>query len=55
MNICAEGHDEIVYEGRYCPFCEMKREKEGLEERVSELETELNDARAEIECLKTEA
>ena len=22
MKICLNGHDEIVYEGRTCPFCE---------------------------------
>ena len=27
MRMCNVGHEEIVYEGRYCPVCEVIREK----------------------------
>lgn len=26
MNLCSEGHDEICYEGRRCPVCELKND-----------------------------
>jgi len=24
MNLCSDGHDEVCYEGKYCPVCEEK-------------------------------
>ena len=42
MDICSNGHEEIVYEGRYCPMCTMidnhKEELERLEDKISEIE-----------------
>lgn len=29
MNICSEGHEEICYEGRCCPLCDLKDELDG--------------------------
>lgn len=29
MNLCSEGHDEICYEGKYCPACEIIKEFKG--------------------------
>ena len=45
MNLCDDGHDEICYDGRNCPFCEMMASKDAtideLFSRVSELETQV--------------
>lgn len=45
MNLCDDGHDEVCYEGKYCPACELNRElletiedRNKLSERVEELE-----------------
>lgn len=40
MNLCSDRHDEVCYEGKYCPACELL-------ERISEL-------KKEIETLKEE-
>ena len=41
MNICSEGHDEIVYNGRVCPLCaeikERQLEKDDLEDKIDEI------------------
>lgn len=46
MNLCSDGHEEICHEGRYCPVCEIIKEKDGriedLESKVQTLEEEAN-------------
>lgn len=49
MNLCSGGrgtnsHDEICHEGSGCPLCEMREE---LREKITNLETERDDALAE--------
>jgi hypothetical protein len=34
MNLCNDNHDEICHEGRYCPVCEVIKEKDN---KISEL------------------
>jgi len=31
MDICSSGHDEICFEGRKCPLCELIKEIEDLQ------------------------
>lgn len=31
MNLCDDGHDEVCYEGRECPACELKQERDELQ------------------------
>ena len=46
MNICSNGHEEIVYKWSKCPICELIEEHENeiqsivddLEERIEKLE-----------------
>ncbi|MFA6281884.1 MAG: hypothetical protein WCY05_05230 [Candidatus Omnitrophota bacterium] len=40
MNLCSENHDEICFEGRKCPLCEMKDE---LENEIQDLKEKLED------------
>ena len=28
MDLCSNGHDEVAYEGRDCPMCELREELE---------------------------
>lgn len=34
MNICANNHDEIVFEGKLCPLCEALADIEALEKEI---------------------
>ena len=59
MQLCSDRHEEICYEGRVCPMCDLMQEKnqceelaikyqtaiEKLDERIGNLETELEEAR----------
>ena len=42
MNICNNDHEEICYEGRICPLCDMRddllSEIEDLKKEISDLE-----------------
>jgi hypothetical protein len=46
MTLCSEGHDEICYEGRECPACLLKEDRDWFEEEDSKKDEkikELND------------
>jgi len=52
MNLCSHGHEEICFESRKCPMCELEMEKERLQERIDELKSEieaLQEERANME------
>lgn len=42
MNICGIRHEEIVYEKRLCPLCEVIAEREHADELVQELENKVD-------------
>ena len=44
MNLCADKHDEVCYEGRICPVCELR---EGYEPAIADLEKEISELRNE--------
>lgn len=41
MNLCSDGHEEICYEGRKCPACELLEQIDALEGEISELNSEM--------------
>lgn len=47
MEICSDGHEEIVYEGRKCPICELLAELNNTIEvqvnKIQELESEIEE------------
>lgn len=45
MTVCnSHRHEEVVYEGRTCPLCEVIDIRDNLEARIGELEQEVADA-----------
>lgn len=54
MNICEDGHQEIVYEsinGSKCPMCEAMAESE---ETIKSLENELSEKDKEVDAMEEE-
>lgn len=41
MNICSHHHDEIVYEGRWCPLCQKQEELDAAVIEIDKLLEEL--------------
>lgn len=45
MELCSEGHDEVCFDGMYCPACELIKEHnakvEKLEEQIESLEEQV--------------
>ena len=42
MELCVDNHQEICYEGRLCPLCDIREDLKGeisdLEKKISEME-----------------
>lgn len=56
MNLCSDGHEEVCYEGRRCPACDVAADKDRVIEKletengsnldaIHELEQELKEAK----------
>jgi len=43
MNLCSEGHDEVCYESKNCPVCELLAEITGLQQIIETLEEARNE------------
>ena len=43
MFLCSDGHEEVCYEGRQFPACQLKKEVEDLEDEVGQLKTMLEE------------
>ena len=58
MNLCANGHDEVCYEGYKCPACEvaddLNQDIRKLEDKISALENQIGELEFEITELKAE-
>lgn len=58
MNLCNDGHEEVCYEGRECPVCDItnhkNREIEDLEHKIAELEHSVSELEAEVQAQKDE-
>ena len=52
MNLCSSNHEEICFDGRKCPFCEMVDSKDeiisALEDQVGTLKQDVVDRESEI-------
>lgn len=43
MNMCSDGHEEIVHEERRCPLCSKISDLESAEKTISDLQETIND------------
>lgn len=52
MTVCSSGHEEIVYDGRWCPACHLIEKMDEAERRheiaINAIEDQLGDKDAEI-------
>jgi hypothetical protein len=49
MYLCSNNHDEVCFEGRKCPACNMR---EDLQDSIGELKTENASLKADFEALQ---
>jgi hypothetical protein len=54
MNLCSDGHDEICYEGRSCPACEIIKDRDYFDEQIGVLEKEIQQLKNYITLLEKE-
>lgn len=58
MNICANNHDEVCYEGHHCPACEVADDLNEaiskLQDKLSALENQIGELEGTIEDLEPE-
>ena len=43
MNICNDNHEEIVYNGTYCPLCELRSSSEEIFQELTALNKSLSE------------
>ena len=52
MYLCDDGHEEVCYECRHCPVCEIIKDNKDyvdcLQQEVKDLQTMLTDAETEL-------
>ena len=48
MNLCAKNHDEICYEEKDCPCCELLKATEVLEHEVDNKNSEIGELSASL-------
>jgi hypothetical protein len=46
MNLCSDNHDEVCYEGRKCPVCDMREDLQGS---IDDLQKEIEELNNQIE------
>jgi inorganic pyrophosphatase len=51
MNLCDDGHDEVCFDSRHCPVCEIIKDNEDYTER---LQDEIKDLRQQLTDAETE-
>jgi hypothetical protein len=51
MNLCSDDHEEVCYEGRTCPVCELKKERD---DEVDKLNNSIEDLKSSNEFLESE-
>jgi len=54
MNLCSDNHDEVCYEGRYCPCCIIINDLNIAEDTVKKQRDEINRLETENENLLKE-
>ena len=47
MEVCNRGHEEIVFDGLVCPFCEILDENDRLIDEIAELKEKIADLEKE--------
>ena len=52
MNLCNDGHDEVCFEGRQCPACDMKDLVEEKVDEIARMEKTIGELEEEIQELK---
>ena len=49
MNLCDDGHDEVCYDGRDCPVCEVLKKMSDMEDEIYDLKETIEDLNKEGE------
>lgn len=50
MNLCSNHHQEVCYEGRTCPVCEIITEKD---EKIEDLQKEIRELNQQISDMES--
>lgn len=59
MNLCSDTHDEVCFEGRECPACEvinkLTKDLEAAVDMVTSLEQTIDEYRTDLRAMAREA
>ena len=54
MELCSDNHEEICYEGKECPLCNVMEKKDELENKIEDLDMKIVELNEKIEGLNDE-
>ena len=54
LRICSEGYDEIVFESKFCPCCNLNDQLDDLNDDLDKLRDDIEDNEAKIDELEDE-
>ena len=54
MELCSDDHDEVCYESRTCPVCEVASKLKEAEGSISDLEEQVKDLEKQNDNLENE-
>lgn len=54
MELCNDGHDEIVHESRQCPVCEAHMKIDSLNDRIDNLKDQIAELDSEVVNLQSD-
>lgn len=52
VELCSDGHDEIVYAERKCPLCAVQHDLELMEKRATDAEEVVEQLQGELESME---
>jgi transcription initiation factor IIE alpha subunit len=49
MELCEDGHDQVCFDGLKCPVCEELKTVSNLEDKIYDLEKEIEELKDKLE------
>lgn len=49
MNLCSDNHEEICFEGRVCPACDIAKERDEAQDELAKAEKQIDELQSQLD------